>query len=253
MPDEAAFPPDADGFVDVWRISPHDDVGAFVRWSALRAAAFLSAQSWWRGMRGMFFGVAVLPTAVGFLVYLREPVGEEADEWIWVVAGRVPAAYMVPDRILDPLDAMRVYCQLARGWGITGSSDQLMGIGFPFQASRDAESLREWLADVTYMESVCEKAIGAVSVPGLVYAKSLGNLGAQVECGPGVGGGSLRPGVLALDHRGSVGIVLGLAPSPSSDWLALQRDARFRSMATSPWWLIAPLSGGAIQVPQPLV
>lgn len=236
--------------VDVQSLLATSARTAFVCAEAVRAAAFLATHPWWPGLVRMEFGVGLVPVAACYRVRLSAAVGPKADEWLWVVSGSVPSAWFVPDRVHRPEDAVRVYCELARAWfQAVGRRDRRVGV-FPFRAPRAGAARSQWAADLARLE-------GALADPA-VRGRDGWIDAAQCttrELGRSLVPGSmaLAGGMLVLDHRGEPGILLQRVERPAADWLAVQRDERFRRLADGPWWKLAPLSGGSLSVPEVLL
>jgi hypothetical protein len=245
------FPGSSECFVDVLQIAPGDATSVGVRAQAVHAAAFLASHSWWPGLERMYFAVGLPPLACCFLVHLRSPVGDEADEWLWVVSGDVPAAWFVSDRVREPIDALRVYVELAASWLRAAPRDVRAGQVFPFRSARTAAARSQLAANLATIERALAGPLPRSREAGWVDAAQC----ARLRSGPVMRSGEsgLVSGMLVLDHRGAPGILLGLAPRPAPAWLAVQRDRRVRELASGVWWKIAPLSGGSVYVPLALI
>jgi hypothetical protein len=64
---------------------------------------------------------------------------------------------------------------------------------------------------------------------------------------------NLKPKDLITDNSGRSGIVFERAKQPDADWLKIQRDNRLREVPVeTAWWLVLPLDGGGVLVPEPL-
>jgi hypothetical protein len=78
------------------------------------ATAFLESLSWCTEVRAAYFGVGVGGVIAVFLV---EVVVKGVElEWLWVVAGDLPPAYVAADRAPTPCAALSAYCELLERW-----------------------------------------------------------------------------------------------------------------------------------------
>lgn len=78
------------------------------------ARGYLASWKWCRGIEEAYFGAGVGGVACAFLFRIDAAPG--VDEWLWVVVGDAPAAYLVTDDIADGVDALAAYCDLMEEW-----------------------------------------------------------------------------------------------------------------------------------------
>lgn len=79
------------------------------------AEQFLTSHAWCPGIRRSFVGFAVGGVVGVFLFELAKPIGK-SDEFLWVVVGDLPSAYLVADRAKSPREALQAYGELMRAW-----------------------------------------------------------------------------------------------------------------------------------------
>lgn len=87
---------------------------ALLRASLEEATAYLRGFEWCRGIREFYFGAGVGGIVAVFLFRIEPAPG--VDQWLWVVVGDLPSAYLVTDRAPDPTAALRRYCELMGDW-----------------------------------------------------------------------------------------------------------------------------------------
>lgn len=237
--------------LDVHRIALDPGIGAFVASAAVTAADYLGGHAWGAGFRGMWFGGGVAGLAGAFLVRLARPVGAEHDELLWVVAGHVPTAYMVTDRVPSAREALAVYCGLIGDWVAACCAGGSRSEVFPVRWSDDAPSLavlEQQLAAIRH----CAVAAADPRWIDVGTCPSRPDPGASAVPTGSPGSAALTPGMLVRDHRGEVGVLLSRAAPPDAKWLQLQRDPRVRAHVGA-WWKVAPVSGGSVSVPDHLL
>jgi hypothetical protein len=79
------------------------------------ARRYLLNQKWCFGIRSMYFGTGLGSIAAVFLAELDQPA-DGVDEWLWVVVGDVPPAYMIVDVCSTPIAALEAYVELIKPW-----------------------------------------------------------------------------------------------------------------------------------------
>ncbi|MRG97254.1 hypothetical protein [Polyangium spumosum] len=90
----------------------------------LRAARdYMARFPWCAAIEEEHFGLGI-GRVVGVFLFRIRPVGA-IDEWLWVIVGDVPMAYLVTDRASSPTQALEVYCELMDDWirAVRGSGD----------------------------------------------------------------------------------------------------------------------------------
>ena len=79
------------------------------------AMKYLQSFSWCKRIRSTYFGDGYGGSVAVFLFYL-EPSREGVDEWLWVVFGDVPPAYLVTDIAKTPSQALDHYAAEVSVW-----------------------------------------------------------------------------------------------------------------------------------------
>jgi hypothetical protein len=79
------------------------------------ARGFLGSFDWCREIREFYFGAGVGDVIAIFLARIA-PSRPDVDEFLWVVVGDVPPAYLVTDDSPTPKDALEGYIEEMRKW-----------------------------------------------------------------------------------------------------------------------------------------
>jgi hypothetical protein len=79
------------------------------------ADLFITEFSWCCGIKNAYLGFGVADLIAVFLCEL-DRTSPKVDEWLWVVVGDVPPAYLVLDRTENPADALEVYITEMQKW-----------------------------------------------------------------------------------------------------------------------------------------
>src|SRR5579883_397866 len=82
---------------------------------AQRANEYIRSFSWCRSVADMYFGDGIGGIIAAFLVRIQ-PARPQVDEWLWVIVGDIPPAYLVLDRSPSGLDALRTYIAEISRW-----------------------------------------------------------------------------------------------------------------------------------------
>jgi hypothetical protein len=102
------------------------------------ARAYLRAFEWCRAILEEYYGLGV-GGVVGVFLFRIVPA-PDVDEWLWVVVGDVPSCYLVTDRARDPIEAMKVYCELMDEWVRSVREGGREEDVFPVSAARTARN-----------------------------------------------------------------------------------------------------------------
>ena len=81
----------------------------------LQARDYLLSHKWCLGIGEMYFGVGLGGVVAVFPVAI-DPVPTGVDEWLWVVVGNLPPAYLVLDDCPTPIEAVLTYISLMQAW-----------------------------------------------------------------------------------------------------------------------------------------
>lgn len=82
---------------------------------AFKANRYISRFSWCRSIREAYFGDGYGKLVAVFLFRI-EPSRPEVDEWLWVVVGDLPSAYLVIDSCKTPSQALERYIDAIWEW-----------------------------------------------------------------------------------------------------------------------------------------
>lgn len=79
------------------------------------ATKYLRSFSWCKKIRSTYFGDGY-GGIVGLFLFHIEPSRDGVDEWLWVVFGDVPPAYLVIDHAKTPSQALEYYIAEVSVW-----------------------------------------------------------------------------------------------------------------------------------------
>ena len=82
---------------------------------AAQALEFVRTFSWCGGLREQYFGNGV-GGIIGIFLVRISPVSTDVDEWLWIVVGDVPPAYLVLDDAKTPSEALSAYISEMSRW-----------------------------------------------------------------------------------------------------------------------------------------
>jgi len=108
--------------VDMTRVVPAAEIAGdsakdtvLLKEMLAEASRYLSSFRWSGQIEQSYFGLGVGGIVAVFLFRIR-PSEPSVDEWLWVVVGDVPPAYLVADEAPNPACALKVYIGLMREW-----------------------------------------------------------------------------------------------------------------------------------------
>lgn len=96
-------------------IGEDDEDTKLLRVMASGAENYLRCFPWCNGIRHAYYGDGYGGIVAVFLFHI-EPSQASVDEWLWVVFGDVPPAYLVTDSCKDPSQALEVYIREISKW-----------------------------------------------------------------------------------------------------------------------------------------
>jgi hypothetical protein len=82
---------------------------------AAGAQNYIQCFPWCKGIREAYFGDGYGGIAAVFLFRI-EPARAGLDEWLWVVFGDVPPAYLVTDACKTPAQTLEIYIEEVAKW-----------------------------------------------------------------------------------------------------------------------------------------
>lgn len=112
------------------------------------AKEYLASFRWCPPIDRVYFGCGVGGIVAVFLFHLREKI-QGTEDWLWVVEGDLPAAYLVLDRASEPISALEVYCELMEEWAQAVLENRPIKDVFPVGAeptTENAKNLQKRLA-----------------------------------------------------------------------------------------------------------
>lgn len=101
--------------------------------AADEALAYLRSFKWCKSILETYFcfGVGSVVEVFLFRIDRLTSDGKTIDEWLWVVVGDVPSAYLVTDDAVTPGDALQAYCDVMREWVAAVLSKEDLGDVYP--------------------------------------------------------------------------------------------------------------------------
>ena len=82
---------------------------------AEQARNFVASFSWCKTVKAMYFGDGI-GGIIGIFFARVEPEHPDVDEWLWVIVGDLPPAYLVTNDCLNPEEAAEGYISEMRRW-----------------------------------------------------------------------------------------------------------------------------------------
>lgn len=79
------------------------------------AKDYLFSFDWCSGVTKAYFGDGVGGVVAVFLMRII-PARKGIDEWLWVIVGDIPPAYLVTEGIRDPHEALAAYIEHRKEW-----------------------------------------------------------------------------------------------------------------------------------------
>lgn len=99
-------------------VGEDEEESQLFRVAAEDALTYLKSYAWCNSViEGYFcFGIGGVVEVFLFRIDRQEAGEKTVDEWLWVIVGDLPFAYLVTDVARSPKEALHTYCDLMRGW-----------------------------------------------------------------------------------------------------------------------------------------
>lgn len=101
---------------------------------AQEAKEFIESFEWCRGVNHQFFGLGIGGVIGAFLLNIT-PARPEVDDWLWVIVGDLPPAYIVTDDAPTAIEAVEAYILEMRDWAEAAKAgnpvDDLIPVNVP--------------------------------------------------------------------------------------------------------------------------
>lgn len=134
--------------LDFTKVVPEDEFVAedeeekrLVRELLDQALAFVGSFTWCKRVSETYIGIAI-GGVIGVVLVRIEPDRPDADEWLWVVVGDVPPAYLVADDAPNPASALAAYIGEMQAWIDAVKSGEPVDALIPVLTSGGAEPVR---------------------------------------------------------------------------------------------------------------
>ena len=79
------------------------------------ASTFLASFDWCDGIKEEYVGIAV-PGVMGEFLFRISPSEPDVDEWLWVIVGDIPPAYITTEDSPNPASALDAYIGAMEEW-----------------------------------------------------------------------------------------------------------------------------------------
>ena len=79
------------------------------------AKSFLLSHKWCKEIKRSYVGF-VHPGIIGVFLFNFSPARNDVDEWVWVIVGDVPPAYITCERLQNPAAALNGYIGAMEEW-----------------------------------------------------------------------------------------------------------------------------------------
>jgi len=145
--------------VDLQKLTPAEQIGgedaeetAQLKAMLRDATDYLRSFRWCPPIDRIYLGRGVGGVVAVFLFHFSNPI-QDNDEWLWVVVGDLPTAYLVLDQAGDPASALEMYCQLMDQWAKAVLEGRSLEDAFPVTAEPTPENAKSVLKRVNFIRT----------------------------------------------------------------------------------------------------
>lgn len=123
------------------------------RQAAEEARNYLKPFNWCNDAADEYFCFGIGGVIQIFLFRVVRVLEQEkaVEEWLWVIVGDLPSAYLVTDDDKSPHDALLTYCNLMKDWVATVQSGGDLGQVYPVDAAPTEENASMLLTRVDFL------------------------------------------------------------------------------------------------------
>lgn len=115
MSEDYAFPP-VKGIIPIDQLFGEDaEDTRLLQAMAVKARSYIENFAWCDKIQSSYFGDGYGGIVAVFLFQI-EPSHAEVDEWLWVIVGDLPSAYLVLDNANYPSEALEAYIEEMSEW-----------------------------------------------------------------------------------------------------------------------------------------
>ena len=82
----------------------------------VRARSYIGSFAWCRDVHECYVAELSVGGLVAVILFKITPSRQDVDEWLWVVVGDLPPAYLVTDDAPDPAAALQAYIEELGRW-----------------------------------------------------------------------------------------------------------------------------------------
>ncbi len=123
------------------------------------ARDFLRGRHWCGQIKSEFFGLGVSEVVAVFLFNIENKAAPE-DDWLWVIVGDLPTAYLVTDDNRTPSAALAAYVRLMREWVEAASRGKPVGRLIPVNVPATPKNAEQLAMRLDFLERALLKDQG---------------------------------------------------------------------------------------------
>ncbi|HVP13455.1 MAG TPA: hypothetical protein VMV94_19940 [Phycisphaerae bacterium] len=116
------------------------------------ATGYMRSLEWCPPIDRIYLGCGVGGVVAVFLFHFSKPI-QGTDEWLWVVEGDLPTAYLVLDQASDPVTALDLYCGLMDEWARAVLAAQPLQDVFPVEAEPTPDNAENLLKRLDFIRT----------------------------------------------------------------------------------------------------
>jgi len=135
---------------EAWSDDP--DERAYLQTQKRRCVEYISSHAWCSAVLSARLGLGVGGVVAVFLVEIDG--APSVDDWLWVITGDFPSAYVVIDETFDAVDALATYCDIMQSWAEAVMTDDASAETFPVDAPRTKDNASDLLHRIKTLREV---------------------------------------------------------------------------------------------------
>lgn len=116
------------------------------------AETYLLSFEWCKSIVESYFGLGIGEVVAVFLFRIV-PAKKGVDEWLWVVVGDLPPAYLVIDSNSTPLQALKAYVEEMQAWVVAVETGKSINDLIPVDVSPTRDNAKQLKQRLVFLKT----------------------------------------------------------------------------------------------------
>ena len=115
------------------------------------AKEYIESFNWTPKISQAYMGIGLGGVIGVFLFKFAHAIKGTEDEYLWVIVGDIPSAYLVTEEAPGPVQALEIYCELMNDWAEAVTNNSSLEEVFPVKAPATKEHAEMLFSRITFI------------------------------------------------------------------------------------------------------